>query len=156
MLKVLIFILALQVQLRLVAQDENWLSFPTDREKTMTGGVTYKEDPRSKKLIDFMSFPQPPEYTVQIDGFRVQIFFSNDRELINKQRENFVKNNRDIETYIEYDAPNYSIKVGNFRTELEAEQLRQSISSEFPSSIIQKSKIELPKIQSTPKESTIE
>lgn len=136
----------------LFAQNEDWLTFPVEGKTNGQGSINFKEDPRTKKLIDFMSFPQPPEYKVQIDGFRVQIFFSNDRELINKQRENFVRNHRDVATYVEYDAPNYSIKVGNYRTELEAEQLRQSISSEFPSSIIQKSKIELPRISNSVQE----
>jgi hypothetical protein len=93
-----------------------------------------------------MALPVPPENKVMLDGFRVQIFFSNDRDLIDKKRELFTRDFPDIETYIEYDAPNYGIKVGNYRTELQAEQMRTQASHLFPSSIIQKSKIELPKL----------
>lgn len=134
--------------LSLVAQ-EDWLSFPNkpSENEQQRGKVSYDEDNRTAKLIDFMGAPVPPEYKVLIDGYRVQIFFSNDRELINKQRERFTQQHPGVSTYVLYDAPNYSIKVGNFRTDLEAEELRSMISGEFPSSIIQKGKIELPAIK---------
>lgn len=139
----------LLMTISLSAQEDNWMTYPAKNKDTakVKGTVTYEEDARTQKLIDFMAAPLPPEYKVMIDGYRVQIYFSNDRELINKQRENFQRAFPDVETYVLYDAPNYSIKVGNFRTEIQAEELRNSISEDFPSSIIQKSKIELPKIK---------
>jgi len=131
------------------AQGDDWMTYPVKNKDTakVKGSITYEEDARTQKLIDFMATPTPPEYKVMIDGYRVQIYFSNDRELINRQRESFQRAYPDVETYVLYDAPNYSIKVGNFRTEIQAEELRNKISMDFPSSIIQKSKIELPKIK---------
>lgn len=130
------------------SQNEDWLTYPVTKETKQTQGkVVYKEDPRTQKLIDHLSIPQPPEYKVVIDGYRVQIYFSNDRTQIDRQRDIFQRSFPDTETYVQYEAPNYSIKAGNFRTELEAEKLRSQIIAEFPASIIQKSKIELPKIK---------
>jgi len=127
---------------------EDWLTFPDKpaQQKSSNGKISYEEDNRTTKLIEFMAVPVPPEYKVLLDGYRVQIFFSNDRELINRQRDRFSQQNPNVPTFVVYDAPNYSIKAGNFRTELEAEELRSRISVDFPSSIIQKSKIELPAI----------
>lgn len=137
-------------------QDDNWLSFPAKndsvklkKDSTTTvskGRINYTEDKRTAQLIEFIALPTPPENKVMLEGYRVQIFFSNDRDLIDKNRELFVRDFPEIETYVQYDAPNYSIKVGNFRTELQAEELRSKVSTSFPSSIIQKSKIELPKL----------
>lgn len=139
----------LLITISVSAQEEDWMTYPVKTKDTIIvkGTISYTEDSRTQKLIDFMAAPQPPEYKVMIDGYRVQIYFSNDRDLINKQRENFQRSHPEVETYVLYDAPNYSIKVGNFRTEIEAEEMRNQISIEFPSSIIQKSKIELPKIK---------
>ena len=143
-------LIALFISALVNGQENEWLAYPTNvkNDSSVTKGkIVYNEDNRTQKLIDHMAMPMPPEYKVMIDGYRVQIFFSNDREIINKQRENFQRNHPDVETYVQYDAPNYSIKVGNFRTEIAAEEMRQRISGEFPSSIIQKTKIELPKIK---------
>jgi hypothetical protein len=137
-------------------QDDNWLSFPVKNDtiklKEITripvskGRINYTEDKRTAQLIEFIALPSPPDNKVMLEGYRVQIFFSNDRELIDKNRELFARDYPEIETYIQYDAPNYSIKVGNYRTELQAEELRSKVSASFPSSIIQKTKIELPKL----------
>jgi hypothetical protein len=128
----------------------DWMPYPASNSSgtPQNGKIKYEEDSRTSKLIEFMSAPVPPEYKVLLDGYRVQIFFSNDRELINKQRDKFNAQHPAVPSFIVYDAPNYSIKVGNFRTELEAEELRSKVSIDFPSSIIQKSKIELPAIKS--------
>lgn len=150
-MKLLTSILFFCFSFNLAHAQEDWLTYPDKptQQKPSNGKVTYEEDSRTTKLIEFMAVPVPPEYKVLLDGYRVQIFFSNDRELINKQRERFTQQNPNVPTYVVYDAPNYSIKAGNFRTELEAEELRSRISFEFPSSIIQKSKIELPAIKRT-------
>jgi hypothetical protein len=108
------------------------------------GDVRYLEDSRTKQLIDFLSSPLPPENTTQMEGFRVQIYFSNDKQLVDEQRTKFISLYPSFRTYLHYEAPNYLIKVGNFRTEVQAAGFRNMVSSEFPASIIQKDNIELP------------
>jgi len=127
------------------AQDSS-LSFPSRKKKNdiKPGVVTYHEDPRTSKIIDFLVAPMPPDYSTLIDGYRVQIYFNNDKKIIDEQRTRFISSHPDIRTYVRYEAPNYSIKVGNFRTEIQAANFRNSISEEFPTSIIQEEKIELP------------
>ena len=51
-----------------------------------------------------------------------------------------------IETYVTYNAPNYILKVGDFRTQLEADQLKTEVSSEFPTSFVVQERINLPRI----------
>jgi hypothetical protein len=129
------------------AQDSSF-SFPARKKKNIIkpGVITYHEDPRTSKIIDFLVAPMPPDYSTLIDGYRVQIYFNNDKKIIDEQRTKFINSHPDIRTYVRYEAPNYSIKVGNFRTEIQAAKFRNMISGEFPTSIIQTEKIELPNL----------
>ena len=86
-----------------------------------SGTVTVYEDPRIKELSTFMGTPQKPENEVLIEGFRIQIFFSQSREEAQKAEKEFKRKNKDIKTYIDFDAPpNHRLRVGNFRTKLQA------------------------------------
>ena len=51
-----------------------------------------------------------------------------------------------IDTYVIYNAPNYFLKVGNFRTQMEAEKIKKSIDIDFPTNYIVKELINLPRI----------
>jgi len=50
-------------------------------------------------------------------------------------------------TYVDYLAPNYRVRVGNFRTQLEAEKLKHEIIGAFPTSIVVADKIQLPVVE---------
>lgn len=140
-------ILSLLIASMGLAQDSS-LSFSARKKKddVKPGMVTYHEDPRTSKIIDFLVAPMPPDYSTLIDGYRVQIYFNNDKKIIDEQRTRFISYHPEIRTYVRYEAPNYSIKVGNFRTEIQAAKFRNLISEEFPTSIIQEEKIELPNL----------
>lgn len=124
-------------------QEASWMGYPSKTAHTK-GQIHYQEDSRTSQLIEFLSLPQPPDNTVLMDGYRVQIYFNSDKQLIDEQRTKFSQTYPSIRAYIRYEAPNYSIKVGNFYTELQAESFRAQISYEFPTSIIQEDRIELP------------
>jgi hypothetical protein len=51
-----------------------------------------------------------------------------------------------IDTYVTFEAPNFVLKVGDFRTQFDAEKMKEKISNEFSISIIQKESINLPRI----------
>lgn len=115
--------------------------------KFKKGHVTYKEDVALSQVIDFLTTPTPPENTVKIDGYRVQIYFNSDKSLVDEQRTKFITEFPRIRTYLHYNAPNYTIKVGNFRSKIQAAKFRSLVSLSFPASIIQDSKIELPSVE---------
>ena len=79
-----------------------------------------------------------------IDGYRIQIFFSESRSVAQSQRAGFINTHENHKAYIDYLAPNYRIRVGNFRTQLQAEKFKQELVSIYPTSIVLKDKIELP------------
>jgi len=45
-----------------------------------------------------------------------------------------------------FNAPHFVLKVGDFRTSLEAERVRESLIKDFPASFIVKEMINLPRI----------
>jgi hypothetical protein len=51
-----------------------------------------------------------------------------------------------VDTYIIYNAPNYFLKVGNFRTRLEAEKVKSTVDRDFQTNFIVKELIYLPRI----------
>ena len=119
----------------------------TKKTDTTRGTIEVVKDPRIEKLIAFKGTAIPPAFEPQMDGYRVQLFFDQEKEEINKARARFLEEIDDIPTYIKYKAPNYNLTAGNFRTKLEAERLRAKLSNEFPESIVVKTRIYLPKIE---------
>lgn len=73
---------------------------------------------------------------IVVYGYRVQVFFGNDRkEAYNEQsRFNFLY--PEYATYISYTQPNYRVKVGDFRTKAEAQKLLTELRSQFPTLFI--------------------
>jgi len=112
-------------------------------DTTSSEGITYIEDERTAVLLRELKTYEIQGDAVIMDGYRIQIYFSNDRKLADEQRMKFIRLYPQHESFIEYDAPNYTVKVGSFRNIDEAEEFRASITREFPMSIIQKMKIKI-------------
>ncbi len=84
-----------------------------------------------------------------IPGFRIQIFFdsgSNSSDRARNAREQFQMKFPDIPAYISWKAPNYRVRVGDFRTRLEAEKALQQIMTEYPNAWVIKDEINFPQI----------
>jgi len=66
-----------------------------------------------------------------VRGYRVQIFLGRSRSEAYAEQARFRQLFDDIETYITYDAPNYRVKVGDFRSRREAERLMEGLREQF-------------------------
>jgi tRNA/tmRNA/rRNA uracil-C5-methylase (TrmA/RlmC/RlmD family) len=75
------------------------------------------------------------------DGYRVKIHFSADKAKAKEVQAKFSSKYSDINTYEEYQQPNFVINVGDFKTKLEAYELLKKIKDDFPYAFIVKSKI---------------
>lgn len=111
-----------------------------------TGNVEIIKDPRIDGLVRKQGTVTPPATSPQIPGYRVQLFFDADRKAIDKARSKFISAFPKIDSYIIYNAPNYFLKVGDFRTLLEAERVKDGLVKDFPTSFIVKEMINLPRI----------
>ena len=67
-----------------------------------------------------------------VEGWRVQLLFKAKQKEIMQLKIDFINLYPEIPAYLEYDAPYYRVRVGNFRTKLEAIKIKQQISKNFP------------------------
>jgi hypothetical protein len=79
-------------------------------------------------------------------GYRVQLCFDSDKNIIDQSRAQFVSEYPKIDTYVRFEAPNFNLMVGDFRTQKEAEELVERIRGRYPLTIVHKDQINLPRI----------
>ena len=78
----------------------------------------------------------------EIEGFRVQIFATQDRNKADQLQEKLALK-FDEKIYIIFEAPNYKLRIGDFLDRDDAEILRMRlVSSDFPSSWIVRTRIQ--------------
>ena len=111
------------------------------------GEVTIIKDSRLDALVGAQSEIIPPSVKPQIDGHRIQLFFDSDKSKLNVSRAQFIARFPRIDTYTVYNAPNFFLKAGDFRTRLEAGKIKAQIEADFPTSFIIKEKIYLPRLK---------
>jgi hypothetical protein len=84
-----------------------------------------------------------------IPGYRIQIFFdsgSNSSDRARTVQEAFALLYPDIPAYVSWKAPNYRVRVGDWRTRLEAEKALQLIMIDYPNAWVIKDEINFPVI----------
>lgn len=111
-----------------------------------SGEVEVIKDARIDGLVRKQGMVVPPATAPQITGYRVQLFFDSDRKLVDEARSKFIAAYPKIDTYVIFTAPNYILKVGDFRSELEAERVKDNLFKDFPTSFIVKELVNLPRI----------
>jgi hypothetical protein len=79
-------------------------------------------------------------------GYRVQIHFSIEKAKALETKSKFTSQYQDIPAYLDYQQPYFKIRVGDFRTKLEAYKLLQDISGNFQGAFIVIDDIELPRL----------
>lgn len=138
------------------SQDDGWLTFPAKRDTVKQlefgrkeGKVVIHQDERIKGLEDFVRAGEETLDGVLIDGYRVMIYFDQDKSRSETEKLKFMNQYNEHKTYIDYLAPNYRVRVGNFRTKLEAEKLKQEILGDFPTCVVVQDKIQLPALRAT-------
>lgn len=77
-----------------------------------------------------------PGKSVSVSGFRVQIFSGLDRQQVYAEQTKFKTRFPVTGTYISYIQPNYRLRVGNFRTRLEAEKFMNELKKYYSSMFI--------------------
>ena len=83
----------------------------------------------------------------KIKGYRVQIHFGTQKAEANEIKSKFLTLYDDVPAYLDYQQPYFKIRVGDFRTRLEAYKFHQEIAEEFSGSFIVADEIEMPKTE---------
>ncbi len=81
-----------------------------------------------------------------LSGYRVQIYFGSNRQAAYNALSKYNAAFKENKAYITYSEPNFKVRVGDFRTHLEAEKLLNDLLPTFISLFIIPEKINLPKI----------
>ncbi|RZK60491.1 MAG: SPOR domain-containing protein [Pedobacter sp.] len=80
-------------------------------------------------------------------GYRVQVFYGSDRREAFNEQAKFRAMYPKIMTYISYKEPNYYLRVGDFRTRMEAQKLLIELRANFPTLFIFREKINAPDLE---------
>ncbi|MEQ9261795.1 MAG: SPOR domain-containing protein [Owenweeksia sp.] len=80
------------------------------------------------------------------NGYRVQIY-NGRKDACMSKRSQFISVFPTVAAYTLYEAPEYRIQVGDFRTRLEAEKFLQIVLSEFSGSFVVSTRIKLPHLE---------
>lgn len=86
-----------------------------------------------------------------IKGYRIQIFFdsgNNSKSNAMASMKEFTDKYPEIGAYLTFQEPNFKVRVGDFRTRLDAKRLLHKITDEFPNSfIVKEENINLPSLE---------
>jgi hypothetical protein len=127
-----------------VAQDPRLYSKGEPATDTPTvvvvGAVTVHEPEKVTELMKAYTGSRQP-----LKGYRVQVFLG-DRTKAEEIRRQFMTRHTDTPAYLSYLAPNFRIRVGDLRSKLEAEKLREQLREEYPGLYVVPDEIEMPRL----------
>lgn len=109
------------------------------------GRLILEQDIRIEQLIQRQKDIHAADNT--IDGYRIQIFMESGNDAVehaNTTMEEFKTNYPDMPIYLIFGQPYYRLRVGDFRTRLEAEKIFQVLSKDYKKAFITSDKIQLP------------
>ena len=108
------------------------------------GRVTVIKDPQIDSLISkrlALSRSGNNRNIVTTLGFRVQIYSGLERDEAYAEQSRFKSLYPNVPSYVSYTQPNYRVRVGDFRTRLEAQKFINDIKTQYPSLFIFAEKI---------------
>jgi hypothetical protein len=89
------------------------------------------------------------EFDPAIKGWRIQIFFesgNNSKAMAIEAKSNFVNKYSSVPVYLIFQEPYYKVRIGDYRTKMEAEAFLKKISASYPNAFVVKDEINFPKL----------
>jgi hypothetical protein len=77
------------------------------------------------------------------EGYRLQIMYTDVRDEAYKNKGAMYKEFPDLASYVEYEQPYYKLRLGDFKTRLEATYFLQQVTPIYPGAFIVKDKIKI-------------
>lgn len=108
-----------------------------------------ERDPRLDKMLEWHI--EKNRDREGMEGFRVEIFFSSKmdaREQALNTKVDFLKKYPDYPVHIKFVAPNFRVRVGDFRTKNEAWKLYREIQGDYPTAFVVPDNISFPLLNS--------
>ena len=132
--KVLFLILFCGLNLLLMGQDQ-------------AGEIKVIQDPRIDSLLQMHI--KLNEKNPHIEGWRINIFFesgNNSKKMAVDAKAKFVQSYADVPCYVVFQEPYYKVRVGDYRTRMEAEKLLKELVPEYPNAFVVEDEINFPVI----------
>jgi hypothetical protein len=125
------------------ATPEGVSSKSTVNETTAHAGKSASVDKELATILQTIN--QQNKAVKFMPGFRIQIYVGNIRSEADGAKAYVYRNFPDMSPYITFSQPTYRVKIGDFMTKSEAEQVLSSIKQQYPTSVIIADKIEIEK-----------
>ncbi len=108
---------------------------------TVIEGKNYRiyEDAKVADLEQkYLEFNRKKEY---YEGYRIQVNYTNVRDEVYQSKGAMYKQFPELASYVEYEQPYYKLRIGDFKTRLQATYYLQQVILLYPGAFIVKDKI---------------
>lgn len=123
------------------------LNLTAQQDDFTEGSLEIIQDERIDWLL--LKHSEQSKIDPSIEGFRIQIFFDSGNRSRSKAyevRDKFSEKYPGQPVYVSFKEPYYRVRVGDFRTRLEAEGFLQKIRPDYPNSFTITEKIKPPRL----------
>jgi len=106
--------------------------------QTDTNSIVIHKDPRVDLLVKKqiqINEETTRESRSHVPGYRIQVINSPDRNKVFAAKTKVYQEYPELKPYLIYQAPNYKLKLGNFKTEEEADPYIKKLSKLFPTGV---------------------
>jgi hypothetical protein len=104
------------------------------------------QDPRVELLVS--KHIQVNQAINTMDGFRIQIFSesgTNSKTKAQAVQDEFRARFSGVGGYLTFKSPNYKVRIGDFRTRLDAQRFLMELTADYPNAFIVEDQINLPR-----------
>lgn len=113
-------------------------------QDVVPGKVVIHQDDRIDNLIEKHIYLNK---NGKLEGFRVQIFYDSGNNSKNRafaQKAKFLAEYPEVSAYLSFQSPNYKVRVGDFRSRLDADGFKARIIGTFTDAFVVKDEINYP------------
>ncbi|MEY4111178.1 MAG: hypothetical protein RLZZ46_1534 [Bacteroidota bacterium] len=107
--------------------------------------VKWTGSPKGSQILD--AYANINRLNESFSGFRIQIHTGTDREKARDMKSRFLSLNPGAAAYESYQSPNFRIRIGDFRSRLEALSALRSVQVQFPAAFVVEDDILFPVIE---------
>ncbi|MCX6282220.1 MAG: SPOR domain-containing protein [Bacteroidetes bacterium] len=125
-----------------------WQKGFTQEVRKDSGTVTIYQDNMVDELVQKQI--KLNEAGNNLEGYRIQIFSdsgNNSKTKAQSAMDEFLAKYPEIKAYLVFKSPNYKVKIGDFRSKLDAIRCLNQITAEFPNAFIISDLINLPQVE---------
>lgn len=79
-------------------------------------------------------------------GYRIQIYSGNKKQPANQSRSAFLRVYKKKKAHLNYEQPYYKVRVGDFKTKIEALKFKNNLTNHFPNCFIVNDEIDIKEI----------